>query len=78
MGRTNRTALLGGAAGWDSATARRATRGRGARSLVHDRSDARATVRCVADREEAVRWVRAHLQTGDAVLYENDLPDHYP
>ena len=78
VGRTNRTALLGGAAGWDSATARRATRGRGARSLVHDRSDARATVRCVADREEAVRWVRAHLQTGDAVLYENDLPDHYP
>ncbi len=78
VGRTNRTALLGGAAGWDSATARRATRGRGARSLVHDRSDARATVRCVADRDEAVRWVRAHLQSGDAVLYENDLPDHYP
>ena len=78
VGRTNRTALLGGATGWDSATARRATRGRGARSLVHDRSDARATVRCVADRDEAVRWVRAHLQSGDAVLYENDLPDHYP
>lgn len=78
VGRTNRTALLGGATGWDSATSRRATRGRGARSLVHDRSDARATVRCVADRDEAVRWVRAHLQTGDAVLYENDLPDHYP
>ena len=32
VGRTNRTALLGGAAGWDNATARRATRGRGARS----------------------------------------------
>lgn len=78
VGRTNRTALLGGAAGWDSATARRATRGRGARSLVHDRSDARATVRCVADRDEAVRWVRAQLGPGDAVLYENDLPDHYP
>lgn len=29
-------------------------------------------------REEAVRWVRTHLGTGDAVLYENDLPDHYP
>ena len=78
VGRTNRTSLLGGATGWDDATARRATRGRGARSLVHDRTEARATVRCVADRDEAVRWVRAHLQSGDAVLYENDLPDHYP
>ncbi len=32
----------------------------------------------VATREEAVSWVRAHLGPGDAVLYENDLPDHYP
>ena len=78
VGRTNRTALLGGAAGWDNATARRATRGRGARSLVHDRSEGRATVRCVEDRDAAVRWVRANLRSGDAVLYENDLPDHYP
>jgi UDP-N-acetylmuramoyl-tripeptide--D-alanyl-D-alanine ligase len=29
-------------------------------------------------REEAVEWVRRNLQPGDAVLYENDLPDHYP
>jgi UDP-N-acetylmuramoyl-tripeptide--D-alanyl-D-alanine ligase len=29
-------------------------------------------------REDAVRWVRQHLSRGDAVLYENDLPDHYP
>jgi UDP-N-acetylmuramoyl-tripeptide--D-alanyl-D-alanine ligase len=29
-------------------------------------------------RDEAVAWVRAHLTGGDAVLYENDLPDHYP
>ncbi|MGH9128234.1 MAG: Mur ligase family protein [Acidimicrobiales bacterium] len=29
-------------------------------------------------REEAVAWVREHLGPGDAVLYENDLPDHYP
>jgi UDP-N-acetylmuramoyl-tripeptide--D-alanyl-D-alanine ligase len=28
-------------------------------------------------REEAVAWVRATLGPGDAVLYENDLPDHY-
>ncbi len=27
---------------------------------------------------EAVDWVRRHLGPGDAVLYENDLPDHYP
>jgi hypothetical protein len=25
-----------------------------------------------------VAWVRQHLGAGDAVLYENDLPDHYP
>jgi UDP-N-acetylmuramoyl-tripeptide--D-alanyl-D-alanine ligase len=30
------------------------------------------------DREQAVGWVREHLRAGDAVLYENDLPDHYP
>jgi UDP-N-acetylmuramoyl-tripeptide--D-alanyl-D-alanine ligase len=29
-------------------------------------------------REEAVRWVRTHLGIDDAILYENDLPDHYP
>ena len=27
---------------------------------------------------EAVAWVTANLGPGDAVLYENDLPDHYP
>jgi len=35
-------------------------------------------VLCVRTREEAVRWVRERLSAGDAVLYENDLPDHYP
>ncbi len=78
VGRTNRAALLAGAAGWDAATARRATRGRSARHLVHERNKARATVRCVDDRDSAVEWVRKHLGDGDAVLYENDLPDHYP
>jgi UDP-N-acetylmuramoyl-tripeptide--D-alanyl-D-alanine ligase len=29
-------------------------------------------------RDAAVAWVRAELGQGDAVLYENDLPDHYP
>jgi UDP-N-acetylmuramoyl-tripeptide--D-alanyl-D-alanine ligase len=35
-------------------------------------------VTMVTTRQQAVDWVRAHLQPGDAVLYENDLPDHYP
>ncbi len=32
----------------------------------------------LATRDAAVRWVRENLAAGDAVLYENDLPDHYP
>jgi UDP-N-acetylmuramoyl-tripeptide--D-alanyl-D-alanine ligase len=35
-------------------------------------------VMTVRDRAEAVAWVRSHLVEGDIVLYENDLPDHYP
>jgi UDP-N-acetylmuramoyl-tripeptide--D-alanyl-D-alanine ligase len=37
-----------------------------------------AKVVLMATRDEAVAWVRATLHNGDAVLYENDLPDHYP
>jgi UDP-N-acetylmuramoyl-tripeptide--D-alanyl-D-alanine ligase len=29
-------------------------------------------------RREAVAWVATHTGPGDAVLYENDLPDHFP
>ena len=36
------------------------------------------TVVVVPDRKSAVDWVRSNLGPGDAVLYENDLPDHYP
>ena len=32
----------------------------------------------VTDRDQAVAWVRDQLGEGDAVLFENDLPDHYP
>jgi UDP-N-acetylmuramoyl-tripeptide--D-alanyl-D-alanine ligase len=32
----------------------------------------------VRTREEATSWVREQLRTGDVVLYENDLPDHFP
>lgn len=35
-------------------------------------------VHYASSRDEAVRWVRHNLRSGDAVLYENDLPDHYP
>ena len=32
----------------------------------------------VASRQEARNWVQARLGEGDGVLWENDLPDHYP
>ncbi len=37
-----------------------------------------ASVIVVDSREDAVDWVRKNLGDGDVVLYENDLPDHYP
>ena len=37
-----------------------------------------ASVHFFDTREDAVVWVRETLGVGDAVLYENDLPDHYP
>ncbi len=36
-----------------------------------------AEVRTFPNRETAVAWIRTTLSEGDAVLYENDLPDHY-
>lgn len=36
------------------------------------------STRHVSTREKAVSWVRANLHGDDAVLYLNDLPDHYP
>jgi UDP-N-acetylmuramoyl-tripeptide--D-alanyl-D-alanine ligase len=47
-------------------------------SLLRGSDSGRASVTVVAKREDAVDWVRNNLATGDAVLYENDLPDHYP
>jgi UDP-N-acetylmuramoyl-tripeptide--D-alanyl-D-alanine ligase len=41
-------------------------------------SDRDIRVHFAATREHAVEWVRATLTDGDVVLYENDLPDHYP
>jgi UDP-N-acetylmuramoyl-tripeptide--D-alanyl-D-alanine ligase len=36
------------------------------------------SVRVLRDRNRAVDWVKEHVTAGDTVLYENDLPDHYP
>ncbi len=57
VGRTNRDALMAGAASV---------------------AGSHLAVRSVRQRDEAVAWVRQNLGPGDAVLYENDLPDHYP
>lgn len=48
------------------------------RALLEGSSNGSASVTVLDSREDAVVWVRANLGPGDAVLYENDLPDHYP
>jgi UDP-N-acetylmuramoyl-tripeptide--D-alanyl-D-alanine ligase len=48
------------------------------RALSEGSAKGKASVTVVDSREEAVDWARVHLGPGDAVLYENDLPDHYP
>jgi UDP-N-acetylmuramoyl-tripeptide--D-alanyl-D-alanine ligase len=48
------------------------------RALLEGAADDGAAPITVGGREEAVAWVRSQLARGDAVLYENDLPDHYP
>jgi UDP-N-acetylmuramoyl-tripeptide--D-alanyl-D-alanine ligase len=47
-------------------------------ALVDGSKRGKASVTVVASRGAAVAWVRENLGPGDAVLYENDLPDHYP
>jgi UDP-N-acetylmuramoyl-tripeptide--D-alanyl-D-alanine ligase len=47
-------------------------------ALLGGSANGRASVTVVDSRDEAVAWAREHLGPGDAVLYENDLPDHYP
>ncbi len=48
------------------------------KALVSGAGEGEASVVLMDNREKAVAWVRSHLGSGDAVLYENDLPDHYP
>ncbi len=47
-------------------------------ALLAGAAGGQANVQVFDRREEAVAWVRANLGPGDAVLYENDLPDTYP
>ena len=48
------------------------------KALTEGSVNGRASVSVVDSRDEAVAWAQANLGPGDAVLYENDLPDHYP
>jgi UDP-N-acetylmuramoyl-tripeptide--D-alanyl-D-alanine ligase len=48
------------------------------RALLRGVANGPAHVIECATRKKAVSWVSSHLTSGDAVLYENDLPDHYP
>jgi UDP-N-acetylmuramoyl-tripeptide--D-alanyl-D-alanine ligase len=49
------------------------------KALLDGAAGGPASVRTVDSREQAVAWVREQgLGPGDAVLYENDRPDHYP
>jgi len=76
---------LGGAAERENRELARRVADAGAELVVVGRTNARALLagfaspsRRVDSREEAVAWVRETLSAGDAVLYLNDLPDHYP
>ncbi|HUP69071.1 MAG TPA: Mur ligase family protein [Acidimicrobiales bacterium] len=47
-------------------------------ALVAGAAGGSAEVVLTETRDEAVAWVREHVVEGDVVLYENDLPDHFP
>ncbi|MGE0309725.1 MAG: Mur ligase family protein, partial [Acidimicrobiia bacterium] len=47
-------------------------------ALRHGATAGTTNVHCFATRVDAVEWVRANAGPGDVVLYEGDLPDHYP
>ena len=49
-----------------------------AAALLAGASGGPARVVRVATREQAVAWVGGQVGDGDVVLYENDLPDHFP
>lgn len=77
VGRTNRRALLAGAQS-------RGARAKGVQPIDAERGESGAgthpslSVVQVTTRDAAVSWVQANVGPGDVVLFENDLPDHYP
>lgn len=48
------------------------------KALLEGAREGPGAVMVMETRDEAVEWVRSNLGPEDAVLYENDLPDHYP
>ena len=47
-------------------------------ALCDGASAGNAEVVVVDRRDEAIEWVKQNVGPGDVVLYENDVPDHYP
>lgn len=47
-------------------------------ALQEGAHEGRARVVSVDDRAQATAWVRENTGEGDVVLFENDLPDHFP
>jgi len=48
------------------------------KALVAGAHEGRARVVLVDDRPGATAWVKENTNAGDVVLFENDLPDHFP
>lgn len=48
------------------------------RSLLSGVSESSGAVQWFSNRKKALRWISQNLSDGDGVLWENDLPDHYP
>ncbi|MDE0642758.1 MAG: UDP-N-acetylmuramoyl-tripeptide--D-alanyl-D-alanine ligase [bacterium] len=48
------------------------------RALLQGARTGSAEIVLVTTHPEGVQWVKDHMGQGDTVLYENDLPDHYP
>ncbi len=48
------------------------------RALREGAREGKASVLVLENRQQAVDWARTNLDQGDVILYENDLPDHYP
>ncbi len=52
--------------------------GRTNRRALLEGAGGAVAVTVLDDRDQAVAWVGKEVGAGDVVLYENDLPDHYP